>query len=107
MKSAHKKWINCGKLIAMLAVITDHLYGIVYEDYNIRLVSYFSVSLFVLLSGVTAFYSLEKNKDNNMILYVLKREVKIFVPYAVAVFVVMILSGYDITKYFSELFKFP
>ena len=106
MKAMHKKWINCAKFLAMAAVVTDHLCGIVYEDYNIRLVSYFSVSLFVLLSGVTAFYSLENHKGENIALYILRRELKIFLPYMAAVFVVMALLGYDLSGYFTTLFNF-
>lgn len=39
-------WINGAKYIAILAVMIDLTYGILYEDYSIAYASYFSVLLF-------------------------------------------------------------
>lgn len=38
------KWINCAKLVAILAVMTDHTYSLLYTDLGINMLSYFSVS---------------------------------------------------------------
>lgn len=50
-------WIDCTKVLAILAVIIDHLKGIIYENITIREISYFSVSVFVFMAGITSFYS--------------------------------------------------
>lgn len=48
----HIHWIDAAKAIAILAVIVDHLHGIVYSSNAIQLCSFFSVTLFVCLGGI-------------------------------------------------------
>ena len=50
-------WIDCAKAIAIMAVAVDHCNGMLYTNPIIAQASYFSVSLFVLLSGLTAWLS--------------------------------------------------
>lgn len=49
------KWIDCAKAVAIMAVLVDHNKGFLYTNQDIARSSYFSVCLFILLSGITAF----------------------------------------------------
>lgn len=49
------RWIDCAKTVAIIAVLVDHNSGLLYQNNNIKIISYFSVSLFILLAGITAF----------------------------------------------------
>lgn len=51
------KWINCAKAIAIFAVLIDHTNGILYTNANIAMASYYSVSLFILISGMLSYIS--------------------------------------------------
>lgn len=48
-----EEWIDCAKLVAIAAVIVDHCNGFLYTKPIVATASYYSVSLFVLLSGVS------------------------------------------------------
>ena len=56
-------WIDCAKLIAMLAVLTDHMYGYAYSSLSIQFAALFAVSLFVLLSGISAGTAYKRQPD--------------------------------------------
>lgn len=77
-----KKWIDFLKAIAMVAVIQNHLpsearlYEVLY--------SIFSVSLFVLLGGITSVISLQDQDSFEYKDYLIKKIKKIFIPYLVA-----------------------
>ena len=51
-------WIDCAKFLAILGVLVDHGKGILYEGESIQYLSFFSVSAFFFLSGMTSWYSL-------------------------------------------------
>lgn len=44
-----------------MAVLIDHTYGILYNNEKIRYTSWFSVALFILISGITTYKSRKKN----------------------------------------------
>lgn len=48
-------WINCAKFIAIFAVIMNHTFGILYTNQAVEWGFYYSVSLFILLSGITSY----------------------------------------------------
>lgn len=52
-KNERINWIDCAKLIAMIAVLVDHSNNLLYSDVRIAYASYFSVSFFVILSGIS------------------------------------------------------
>lgn len=85
-KKAEIRWIDVGKALAILAVLTDHLHGILYASDELQQVSFFSVTLFVLLMGVTSFLSFDKSESPPG-KKVVSRLLKIIVPYLFAVFV--------------------
>jgi len=55
-------WIDCAKSLAILAVLVDHTNGVLYENEHIAFLSYYSVSLFILISGYLCYNSYTKHK---------------------------------------------
>ena len=100
-------WIDCAKTMAMLAVLVDHSYGVFYTNSWIATSSYFSVVVFVILSGMT----------QNMVMNNRKtisgggqwtRILKLIRDYAIAVFILQCFySGkFDLKTYISYLLNF-
>jgi len=56
-KTKYITWVDGAKFVAIMAVMVDHTFGVLYSNEFIRIVSFFSVSLFVLISGITAWGS--------------------------------------------------
>lgn len=100
------QWIDCAKTIAIIAVLVDHCNGILYDNQYIAQTSYFSVSLFVLLSGMTSYISSSKNGINWK--RQLKRIGKLFLQYALAVFIVLIalMHYFDLKTYLQYIVSF-
>lgn len=88
MKKIH--WINCAKFIAILAVLMDHTYNILYTNKDYRILSYFSVSLFILLSGQTAYLSICKHPMGWFKTFV-NMSKKLVLAYSISVFIYMIV----------------
>lgn len=83
-----ERWVDIGKFFAILAVMTDHVYGDLYTSNKINRVSYFSVPLFIMLMGVTTFWSF--NRSTDMIgKKIVRRMFNIVIPYTVAVLFIM------------------
>lgn len=106
----HKKqiaWLNGAKFIAILAVMIDHTYGVLYTKADIAYASYFSVSLFVILSGMTSYLSDLHHTD-----YGLKgiirscRNIVSAYCIAVVVYMIVITQGFDFSAYLAYLFNF-
>lgn len=53
------EWIDCAKCIAIIAVAVDHSNGFLYTKSIVATASYYSVSLFVLLAGVSLWIAYE------------------------------------------------
>lgn len=102
------KWINVAKFLAIAAVLTDHTKGILYTDPRISTASYFSVTLFIFLSGMTTFLSSERTGQKITKEIVAGRCRKILIPYAVAVFLYMAVSfhKFDLMEYLDYLVHF-
>ena len=98
------KWINCGKCVAILAVLLDHTYKTLYTNSGIAYASYFSVSLFVILSGITSYVSYDRRKT----FCIRNRILKIIIPYAVATAIYQIVYNrfFDFDQYLEYLFDF-
>lgn len=50
-------WIDVAKCMAIIAVMVDHTNGLLYHSSNIAYASYYSVTLFILISGMMCFLS--------------------------------------------------
>ena len=86
MQNFRTRWVDAAKCAAIFAVMTDHLRGALYSSKYIQYVSFYSVSLFIMLMGVTTYWSFENSK---IVIYkkVLKRLSGILIPYVIAVFI--------------------
>ena len=77
------RWINFLKGAAMLAVVFDHLYGLVYKNTFVHDLTIYSVTLFIILAGYTSSMSIGRTKLPYKP-YIYKRLAAIIVPYLVA-----------------------
>lgn len=101
------KWINCAKFIAILYVLTDHTYNTLYDNKKILVISFCSVSLFILLSGITTYIS--NFRSESRLKYSLWKQVKkLGAAYLVATFIYQIVQNgsFDILKYLSYVLHF-
>ncbi|WP_044935278.1 acyltransferase family protein [Pseudobutyrivibrio sp. LB2011] len=57
MTSKRESWIDIAKIIAIFGVIIDHTNNILYFNQDIAFSSYYSVTLFIFLMGVTTYKS--------------------------------------------------
>ena len=57
------KWISGVKFVAILAVVIVHCNGIMYTNNYIAMATSFSVTLFILLSGIGTYISYKRNPD--------------------------------------------
>lgn len=101
------KWIDCAKLIAVIAVVVDHCNGYLYTKPLVATASYYSVSLFVLLAGISLWTAYERGRTISFIGQ-LKKILKIFVAYAVATLVgtCIIHKQFDLKTYLGYLISF-
>ena len=85
-QSIHKeRWVYIAKGLAILAVMTDHSRNILYSNDRIQRLSYFSVSLFIIIMGVTTYWSYN-NSRISLRKKVITRLWGILLPYFVANF---------------------
>lgn len=106
-KRTEINWIDFAKSVAILAVLTDHLECIVYTNHKIAIASYFSVSLFVILSGITSYISdnhhQETWKEN-----IIRSSRKIVIMYFVAtiVYELFLRGQFDFLEFVKYLIGF-
>ncbi|MFX3632167.1 MAG: acyltransferase [Candidatus Pristimantibacillus sp.] len=96
------RWIDFLKGVAILAVVLDHLHGIIYNNTQIHLLTQYSVTLFILLAGVTSGIS---NSNNTLKYspYIIRKLRSIFIPYMLATVIYHIVAN---SYHFNfELFK--
>ena len=102
------KWLDAAKGIAILAVLVDHLGGILYSNTMISVCSYFSVTVFVFLAGITSYYSSERHKEDDSKNEIIRKVKGIFIPYIIAtgVYQVVINRRFDLFDCLSHIIKF-
>ncbi len=92
-ESKRANWVDAAKFLAIMGVLVDHTDGILYTDKKIAYLSYYSVSLFILLMGVTAFWSYKKTAGSLPVSKKLKKNcLKIIVPYLEATLICCIFA---------------
>lgn len=103
-----EKWINIAKVVAILAVLTDHTYMVLYDNDLILLGSFFSVSLFMLLSGYTFVIAAEKKRNFTLWQLTKKNLTKIMIPYVGATFIYFIIDTHSFIfdEFLNRLFHF-
>lgn len=77
-------WLDFAKAIAILAVMVDHTHVYLYNNLNIAFATYFSVSLFILVMGITTYMSESKHMNVDVWSRIKNRLLKIICPYMVA-----------------------
>lgn len=97
-------WVDCAKAVAIMAV--DHCNGMLYSNSMIAQASYFSVSLFVLLSGFTTWIS-DTYRPRDM-KKALQKVGTMYSQYAAATFVLVCfyIRFWDFKTYFEYLLNF-
>ena len=58
------KWLNCIKFFAIITVLLDHTYGVLYGNNKLLYASLVGVPLFILISGITSYISNERHNAN-------------------------------------------
>lgn len=101
------KWLNFAKLIAIIAVITDHTNGYLYGNQDIAKGSYFSVSLFILISGITSYIS-NSHREETWKESIIRGCKKIFIAYIISVVIyeIVIHQSFDFLRYLKHLIHF-
>ena len=101
-------WLNCSKFVAILAVMLDHTNKILYQSSDIAYASYFSVELFVILSGMTSYLSDLRHEKESWRETFIRSCKKIVVSYCVAVVLYMLVGtrGFDLSQYIHYLISF-
>lgn len=90
MKKQRISWIDTTKTLAIIAVLVDHTSGVLYDTPILQILSYYSVSTFVLLIGVTSYNSLS---ERNGIKYILNRSQSILPHYIIASLLYFVLEN--------------
>jgi len=101
------QWIDVARFLAIVAVMTDHTYCVLYSTKDIAQGTYFSVSLFILLTGITMFWSL-RNPELNFKSWVIRRIKGILGPYLIAsaVCVFLFYRFFDLEIYINGVVHF-
>jgi hypothetical protein len=86
------KWLDFLKSVAMLAVIADHTFGLLYKNKNIQGYMYFSVTVFIFLAGITAAISLDR-KPVIYRFFVSQRFIHILIPYSIATIIIHVMKN--------------
>jgi fucose 4-O-acetylase-like acetyltransferase len=119
-KKKRAEWVDAAKLAAILAVLLDHTHEILYQSHQLGFFSLYNVSLFILLMGVTTYWSYRKadeRRDGSRSagavlreesLRVLRKCLGIFLPYLLAttVYFLVLFDSYDFSIYWYYLWHF-
>lgn len=106
-KNNEIKWINCAKFLAIIAVIIDHTHGVLYANHRISLFSFFSVSLFIIISGMMCYLSNEKHGLSWLETFV-RSSRNIVVAYLLAnfIYLIYIQRSFDLKIYLQYVISF-
>ena len=119
-KKKRAEWVDAAKLAAILAVLLDHTHEILYQSHQLGFFSLYNVSLFILLMGVTTYWSYRKADERRdgtrsagavlreETLRVLRKCLGIFLPYLLAttVYFLVLFDSYDFSIYWYYLWHF-
>ena len=100
-------WINCAKFMAICGVMVDHTVGILYRDRACQWASFYSVSLFILISGLLTYRSIQHHNYSygKTVMHSLK---KIVIAYLIATFIYQVWAyrSFDFARYINGLIMF-
>lgn len=103
LRVKRKRWLDCTKAVAIIAVIVDHTYGVLHGDKILLYASFFSVGLFVLTAGFVV--NIDRVKSFS---YQAKKVGKMFLQYAIATAIVLfcVERFFDLKQYIMHLLNF-
>lgn len=106
IKNNRLLWIDCAKYVAIIAVAIDHTNGFLYDNKTLAFASYFSVSLFILLSGLSSVIS-SSNKFKGF-QHQFKKVMRLFISYSIATLILFIYYRrfFDLKQYIDTLLNF-
>lgn len=95
------EWIDFTKGIAIVAVMIDHLSGIIYTHDPLKYASFFSVSVFIILSGITSYLNGNCETMSYYAIEVWKKCKKIVGAYLIAVLIYLLVRThrFDLLEY--------
>ncbi|MBQ7867086.1 MAG: acyltransferase [Clostridia bacterium] len=101
------KWLNCAKFIAILTVMIDHTYMTLYDSKPILYASFVSVSLFILISGMTSYLS-NSHHEENWFQTFFRGSKKLIAAYCIATLVHQLHFDhrFDLVSYLTHLIHF-
>lgn len=101
------EWIDVAKFFAILGVLVDHTGGVLYTSQRVAFMSYYSVGLFILVMGITTFWSM-KSKKVSVGRKILLKSWGILRPYLIATFIysIFIYRSFDLEIYLNHVIHF-
>ncbi len=106
-KTERTTWVDVTKFVAIIGVMIDHTNDLLYTSKYVAWFSYYNVSLFILIMGVTTMWSYRRNSDQ-----LLKKAgmkcLGIIRPYIVATIVygLFLYRAFDIEVILEHLIRF-
>ena len=98
-------WLDFAKLMAIIAVMTDHSKSILYNSNNIQICSFFSVSVFILMMGISSYWSYRRYEITEYKTKIKSKISRIFYPYLLATFIYY-HNFFDFEEFISHLIHF-
>lgn len=107
-RGKRENWINCMKFIAIFAVLVDHTNLILYTNQYIAKLSYCSVSVFIIMSGITSAKSISKKCDLSYLDKIKKPFLNLLISYCVATSVYQLIEDgkWDLLVCINHIIKF-
>ncbi len=102
-------WINGAKLVAIIAVLIDHTQRVLYQNLDIAEATYFSVSLFIIVSGMTSYLSdlrHDKLSGGGQTYSYKVRPLLVAYCVATAIYIIATTYEFDLTIYVFNLLHF-
>ena|GEM_PF-512214 len=103
-----KQWIDVIKAVAIIAVVIDHSYRLLYDNSYIQQCSFFSVTVFIFLSGITSFYSISRRGNDFGLKETFRRIKPILIPYifATAIYLICANNFFDFKTFWNSVINF-
>lgn len=114
MSNKRTVWLDLLKAFAILLVMADHTYQVLYNREAIHYLTYCNVPLFIFAMGASVYmadrkyFDKEKTDVFGIIKKILHRIIKIFIPYMFAslVFFMFYFRHFELFKYLKYVFHF-
>ena len=87
--------IDAAKGLAIIAVVLDHTYALIYSSEKIHMLTFYSVSLFIIMAGINSYGSMERrlNTEGYDWKYIIGKLKSILIPYVIATAFCTLIDG--------------